>query len=39
MMHEPEKSDPRVVAMKPVNKLGQPEAESVEPEFFKLVVA
>jgi group II intron reverse transcriptase/maturase len=30
MMHGLEKSDPRVVAMKPVNKLGQPGAESVE---------
>jgi RNA-directed DNA polymerase len=30
MMHEREKSDPRIVAMKPVNKLGQPGAESVE---------
>src|ERR1035437_3142828 len=31
MMHGLEKSDSRVVAMKPVNKLGQPGAESVEP--------
>ena len=30
MMHGLEKSDSRVLAMKPVNKLGQPGAESVE---------
>ena len=30
MMHEREKSDPCIVAMKPVNKLGQPGVESVE---------
>ena len=30
MMHEQEKSDPCTVAMKPVNKPGQPGAESVE---------
>ena len=30
MMHEQEKSDPCTVAKKPVNKLGQPGAESVE---------
>ena len=30
MMHEQEKSDPCIVAMKPVNKLGQPGAESAE---------
>lgn len=31
MMHEPEKSDLPVVAVKPTNKLGQPRAEPVEP--------
>ena len=31
MMHGLEKSDSRVVAKKPMNKLGQPGAESVEP--------
>ena len=31
MMHEPEKSDLPVVAVKPKNKLGQPRAEPVEP--------
>ena len=30
MMYEPEKSDPCVVAMKPVNKLGRLGTESVE---------
>ena len=30
MMHEQEKSDPCIVAKKPVNKLGQPGAESAE---------
>lgn len=31
MMHGPEKSDSAIVAMKPVNKAGQPAAERVEP--------
>jgi RNA-directed DNA polymerase len=31
MMHEPEKSDSVVVAMKPANKAGRPAAELVEP--------
>ena len=31
MMHEREKSDPAIVAVKPTNKAGQPAAESVEP--------
>jgi RNA-directed DNA polymerase len=31
MMHEPEKSDLPVVAVKPTNKLRQPRAEPVEP--------
>ena len=31
MMHEPEKSDLPVVAVKPTNKLGPPRAEPVEP--------
>ena len=31
MMHEREKSDPFVVAAKPTNKSGPPEAESAEP--------
>lgn len=31
MMHEPEKSDLPIVAEKPANKSGRPEAESVEP--------
>ncbi|TMG98541.1 MAG: group II intron reverse transcriptase/maturase [Betaproteobacteria bacterium] len=31
MMHEPEKSDLPVVAVKPTNKLGRPRAEPVEP--------
>src|SRR5947209_8538616 len=30
MKHEPEKSDPSIVAGKPTNKPGQPGAESVE---------
>jgi len=30
MMHEPEKSDFAIVAMKPANKAGQPVAEPVE---------
>ncbi len=30
MMHEPEKSDSAVVATKPANKAGRPEAEQVE---------
>jgi RNA-directed DNA polymerase len=31
MMHEREKSDPAIVAVKPTNKAGQPDAELVEP--------
>ena len=31
MMHELEKSDSSIVAMKPANKHGKPSAESVEP--------
>ena len=31
MMHEPEKSDPVVVAVKPTNKAAQAVAEPVEP--------
>jgi RNA-directed DNA polymerase len=31
MMHGQEKSDPAIVAMKPLNKAGQPAAEEVEP--------
>jgi len=31
MMHDREKSDPAIVAMKLTNKAGQPAAESVEP--------
>lgn len=31
MMHEPEKSDSSIVAGKPTNKFGQPNAEPVEP--------
>ena len=31
MMHEPKKSDPAIVAMKPANKAGRPVAEWVEP--------
>ena len=31
MMHEPEKSDPSIVAAKPTNKSEQSEAESAEP--------
>ena len=31
MMHDHEKSDPAIVAVKPTNKAGQPAAESVEP--------
>ena len=31
MMHEPKKSDPAIVAMKPANKAGRPAAEWVEP--------
>jgi hypothetical protein len=30
MMHEPEKSDPSIVASKPANKSDGPDAESVE---------
>jgi RNA-directed DNA polymerase len=30
-MHDPEKSDPGIVAVKPTNKAGQPAAEPVEP--------
>jgi len=30
-MHDPEKSDPGIVAVKPTNKAGQPAAELVEP--------
>jgi len=30
VMHEPEKSDPAVVAGKPANKAGRPAAERVE---------
>ena len=30
VMHGAEKSDPRVVPMKPANKAGQPAAESAE---------
>jgi len=31
MMHDPEKSDSGIVAVKPTNKAGQPAAEPVEP--------
>jgi RNA-directed DNA polymerase len=31
MMHDHEKSDPSIVAVKPSNKAGQPAAELVEP--------
>ena len=31
MMHDREKSDPAIVAVKSTNKAGQPAAESVEP--------
>ena len=31
MMYDREKSDPAIVAVKPTNKAGQPEAELVEP--------
>jgi len=31
VMHEPKKSDPVIVAMKPANKAGKPAAEWVEP--------
>ncbi len=31
MMHEPEKSDSAIVAVKPTNKAGRPAAEPVEP--------
>ena len=31
MMHEPEKSDPSIVAAKPTNKAGKLAAEPVEP--------
>ena len=31
MMHDPEKSDSAIVAVKPTNKAGQPAAEPVEP--------
>ena len=31
MMHDPEKSDPAIVAVKPTNKAGRPGAEPVEP--------
>jgi RNA-directed DNA polymerase len=31
MMNEPEKSDPSTVAVKPANKTGRSDAESVEP--------
>ena len=31
MMHGREKSDPAIVAVKPTNKAGQPDAELVEP--------
>ena len=31
MMHEQEKSDPFIVAVKPTNNTGLPEAEAVEP--------
>src|ERR1700726_2732603 len=31
MMHDHEKSDPAIVAVKPTNKAGQPAAELVEP--------
>ena len=31
MMHEPEKSDPSIVAMKSVNSSGRSEVESMEP--------
>jgi hypothetical protein len=31
MMHGPEKSDSPIVAVKPANKAGKPEAEWVEP--------
>jgi hypothetical protein len=30
-MHDPEKSDSGIVAVKPTNKAGQPAAEPVEP--------
>ena len=30
-MHDPEKSDSGIVAMKPTNKAGRPVAEPVEP--------
>ena len=30
MMHDHEKSDPAIVAVKPTNKAGQPVAELVE---------
>ena len=30
MMHDPEKSDSAIVAVKPTNKAGRPAAESVE---------
>jgi len=30
-MHDPEKSDPAIVAVKPPNKAGRPDAEGVEP--------
>ena len=32
-MHDPEKSDSGIVAMKPTNKAGQPAAELVEPRL------
>jgi RNA-directed DNA polymerase len=31
MMYDREKSDPAIVAVKPMNKAGQPAAELVEP--------
>jgi hypothetical protein len=31
MMHGDEKSDPAIVAVKPANKSGQPDAEWAEP--------
>ena len=31
MMHDHEKSDPAIVAVKPTNKAGQPAAELAEP--------
>ena len=31
MMHDPEKSDSGIVAVKPANKAGKPAAELVEP--------